>query len=271
MMLLPRVCSVVLLLAAAGLYGCAGHQHSDDALRQANADFQKVKEDGDVLRSAPRDVIRAGELLARAERLSGYLGSGDDVVHYAYLSSRYSAIAREHSLLNLNQEQQARLELERQRLQLQLREAKLAGVQRQGKWAEDQIISMATHQTDRGLVMTLGDSLFGSGDAELDPSANRTLLKVVQFLLLNPARVVRIEGYTDSIGDAQHNLTLSRARAQSVANLLADLGVDDNRIEVQGYGDSYSVDSNATERGRAQNRRVEIVFSDEKGRLSPPR
>ena len=123
----PRVLSVCLLVGSAGLYGCAGHQNSESALQRANADFQNVKSDTNVLRSAPKDVIRAGELLARAERLSSYIGSSDDVSHYAYLSSRYSAIATEHSKLLLNQEKLARLELERQRLQLALREAKLSG------------------------------------------------------------------------------------------------------------------------------------------------
>ncbi|HEY0287390.1 MAG TPA: OmpA family protein [Pseudomonas sp.] len=268
---IPRVLSVCLLLGSAGLYGCAGHQSSDKALQSASADFQTVKEDTNVLRSAPRDVIRAGELLARAERLSGYIGSDEDVSHYAYLSSRYSAIATEHSKLLLNQERLARLELERQRLQLVLREQKLAGVQQQGQWVEDQIISLSTHQTERGLVMTLGDMLFDTGRAELKSSANRTVLKVVQFLQLNPKRVVRIEGYTDSTGDSQDNLQLSKDRAQSVADVLSDLGIEDERIQVLGYGDQYAVDVNTSERGRAQNRRVEIVFSDEKGRLSAPR
>lgn len=264
---IPRVLSVCLLLGSAGLYGCAGHQDSAQALQQASADFQKVKEDTDVLRSAPKDVIRAGESLARAERLSSYLGSGADVSHYAYLSSRYSEIAREHSNLMLSQERLAKMDMERQRMQLALREAKLASAQQQGRWLEDQILSLATTQTDRGLVMTLGDVLFDAGHAELKSSASRTILKVVQFLQINPRRVVRIEGYTDSTGDREDNLTLSKDRAQAVADVLMDLGVDDKRIQVEGYGQQFPVDANASERGRAQNRRVEIVFSDEKGHL----
>jgi len=268
---IPRVISVFVLLGASGLYGCAGHQNSEQALQQANADFQKVKEDTNVLRSAPKDIIRAGESLARAERLSSYWGSGDDVSHYAYLSRRYSEIAREHSNLMLNQEQLAKSELERQRLQLALREAKLSSVQQQGKWLEEQMVAMSTTQSDRGLVMTLGDALFDTGHAELKSSANRTVLKLVQFLQLNPKRFVRIEGYTDSTGDKQENLQLSKDRAQSVADVLTDLGVDEKRMQVEGYGDQFPVEANASERGRAKNRRVEIVFSDEKGQLGATR
>ncbi|QTT90053.1 OmpA family protein [Pseudomonas chlororaphis] len=270
MIRMTRVLGGVLLIACTGLYGCAG-QRSEAALDQASEDFQKVKEDSNVLRIAPKDVIRAGESLARADRLSSYWGSGSDVVHYAYLSQRYSEIAREHTNQALNQEQAAKLELERQRLQLALREAKLLSVQQQGKWLEEQIINLATTQTDRGLVMTLGDVLFDTGEAELKSSANRTVLKVVQFLQLNPKRVVRIEGYTDNTGDKQSNLKLSRDRAQAVADILVDLGVEEKRVQVEGYGDEYPVEANASERGRAQNRRVEIVFSDEKGQLGAAR
>ena len=270
MSLKTRVLGGLLVAGCVSLYGCAGQQ-SEAALAQASVDFQKVKEDSNVLRIAPKDVIRAGESLARADRLTSYWGSGSDVKHYAYLSQRYSEIAREHSELILNQERAAKLELERQRLQLALREAKLLSVQQQGKWLEEQIISLATTQTDRGLVMTLGDVLFDTGEADLKSSANRTVLKIVQFLQLNPKRVVRIEGYTDSTGGKQDNLKLSRDRAQAVANVLMDLGIEDKRIQVEGYGDEYPVEVNASERGRAQNRRVEIVFSDEKGQLGAAR
>ncbi|RML19915.1 OmpA protein, partial [Pseudomonas syringae pv. maculicola] len=72
-------------------------------------------------------------------------------------------------------------------------------------------------------------------------------------------------------GDREDNLTLSKDRAQAVADVLMDLGVDDKRIQVEGYGQQFPVDANASERGRAQNRRVEIVFSDEKGHLGAAR
>jgi outer membrane protein OmpA-like peptidoglycan-associated protein len=78
---------------------------------------------------------------------------------------------------------------------------------------------------------------------------------------------VRVEGYTDSSGDKLENLELSRARAQTVADVLIDLGVDGKRIKVQGHGEGFPVTENASARGRAQNRRVEVVFSDEQGRL----
>lgn len=261
-----------LLLGAALLSGCALNQAAnEETLEQARLRFQSVKEDPGILRAAPKDVIRAGESLARAERLSSYWGSAADVRHYAYLSQRYAEIARQHSDINLNQERAAKLELERQRLQLTLREAKLLSVQQHNGWLEEQMVSLATSETERGLVMTLGDMLFDAGRADLQPAANRTVLKLVQFLQINPQRRVRIEGYTDNTGDAAENLALSRARAQVVADLLVDLGIDAKRIQVAGYGVDFPVAENASARGRAQNRRVEIVFSDERGRLGAER
>lgn len=264
----PVLASCVLLV----LGGCAGSQQNGSGILEAARDqFQTVKEDPEVLRSAPKDVIRAGESLARADRLSSYWGSGGDVGHYAYLSQRYSEIAAQKSSLTLNQERAAKLGLELERLQLALREAKLLSVQEQSNWLEEQMASLATAETDRGLVVTLGDVLFDAGHADLKASANRTVLKLVQFLQLNPRRVVRIEGYSDSSGDRQENLELSRARAQTVADVLVDLGIDATRVEVQGYGESFPVAENASAKGRAQNRRVEIVFSDEQGRLGASR
>ncbi len=211
------------LLACAALAGCADHKLSEQSLAKAQSEFDQVKEDSDVLRAAPKDVIRAGESLARAERLSSYWGS------------------------------------------------KLLSVQEQGQRLSEEIASLSTEETERGLVLTLGDVLFDFNRAELKPAANRTALKLVQFLQLNPRRVIRIEGYTDSVGDRQANLDLSRERAQAVADVLADLGVDPARMQVVGYGEAFPVTDNASNRGRAQNRRVEIVFSNDKGQLSAPR
>ncbi|MGY4532692.1 outer membrane protein OmpA-like peptidoglycan-associated protein [Pseudomonas sp. TE3786] len=266
----PSYRLTLVLLAVALLAGCATEPDAEQSLEAARDSFQKVKEDTDALRYAPRDVIRAGDSLSRADRLSTYWGSDADVKHYAYLSQRYSAIAAEHSKLSINQERQAKLQLEIERLQLNLREAKLVSVQQQGKWLEEQI-NLAATETNRGLVLTLGDVLFDPADSELKPAANRTLLKLVQFLQLNPRRVVRVEGYTDNRGSAEENLTLSKARAQAVADTLIDLGIEENRIQVTGYGADFPVTENASSRGRAQNRRVEIVFSDDQGKLGADR
>jgi outer membrane protein OmpA-like peptidoglycan-associated protein len=259
----------VLLVVLAGLQGCAT-QKSQQQLEQAAIAFRNISEDPQVLHDAPKDVKRAAESLERAERFASYWGSAEDASHYAYLSQRYSEIARQHSEQIQNRRRTTQLTIERERLRQALQEARLLDI-RNGRWLEDQTVSLAAAETGRGLVMTLGDVLFKAANAELEPSANRTLLKVVHFLQLNPKRRVRIEGYTDNRGDAAGNLALSKARAQAVGDFMQSLGIDASRLEVVGYGEQYRVAENASARGRAQNRRVEILFSDEQGRLSSPR
>lgn len=259
------------LLSVVGLTGCVHYSEAEQALQEADTLFNSVKDDSQVLASAPKDVLRAGESLQRAEQLSGYLGSAEDVQHFAYLSQQYVRIAQERSQIASYQQQIEQLRIQRERLQLALREARLMSVQQQGQWLEEQMISLAAQDAERGLVLTLNDILFDSGRADLKPAANRTVLKLVQFLQMNGQRTVRIEGYSDSDGDVQDNLQLSKERAQAVADTLIDLGIDAKRLQVVGYGDAFPIAENATERGRAQNRRVEIVFSDETGRLAPER
>ncbi len=263
--------SISLLVGLLLIAGCAQQKTSEQALAQARASFQTVRDDPDALRSAPRDVIRAGESLARADQLAGYWGSSADVEHFAYLSQRYSEIAMQHSELAKNNLQAEKLAMQREDLQLTLREAKLLSLQQKGEWVEEQMLSLATTETSRGLVLTLGDVLFAGGSADLSAGANRTLLKLAQFLQLNPRRIIRVEGYTDTQGDEGTNLILSKARAQAVANLLVDLGIDAQRMQVEGFGEAYPVADNASMRGRAQNRRVEVVFSDAQGQLGQSR
>lgn len=262
--------SITALGLCAVLAGCAG-QGSQQALDQARAEYQGIVNDSQVQRGAPKDVVRAGEALERAQRFADYLGGSEDAIHYAYLSRRYSQIAGHHSEQLLNQERASRLGLERERLRQLLQEARLLDAQQQGQWLDDLRVSLAAAETERGLVMTLGDVLFKPESTELEASANRTLLKLVSFLQLNPQRRVRAEGYSDNSGDVTENLVLSRSRAQSVSRILTDLGIGAERVEVVGYGERFPVAENASARGRAQNRRVEIVFSDEKGNLAPTR
>ncbi|BBT17953.1 membrane protein [Metapseudomonas otitidis] len=267
----PRIAMGGLVAALLLLGGCASSRQAEQSLDEARNRFQQVKEDPQVLASAPKDVIRAGESLARAERLATYWGNDGDVEHYAFLSQRYSQIATQHSELVRDQERAVRLQGEQERLQQSLREAKLLSAQQKGNWLEEQMVALAATETDRGLVMTLGDVLFDTGRSELKGRANRTVLKLVQFLQINPRRTVRIEGYTDSSGTREENLALSRDRAQAVADVLTDLGVDAKRIEVKAYGEAFPIAENASNSGRAQNRRVEIVISDEKGNLGEAR
>ena len=257
-------------LVLALLQGCANSEVKQ-ALEEASVAYQAVSSDPQVAGDAPKDVRRAEESLERAQRFAGYLGNTEDALHYAYLSQRYSQIAGQHGEQSQNQRRAMQLEREHERLRQTLQQARLLDMRQRGQWLEEQMAGLAAAETGRGLVMTLGDVLFKPASAELDVEANRRLLKLAHFLQLNPARRVRIEGYTDNRGSAAENLALSHSRAQMVANFLEALGVDAGRMEVVGYGEAFRVSENASARGRAKNRRVEVVFSDAEGRLGSPR
>jgi len=104
-----------------------------------------------------------------------------------------------------------------------------------------------------------GGSHFDSGSAQLTPDGRRTLDRLAQDLSKQSIKSIRIVGHTDSIGSSQSNLSLSYARANSVASYLASHGVNRQLINTQGLGETRPVADNRTSRGRALNRRVEIT------------
>lgn len=99
---------------------------------------------------------------------------------------------------------------------------------------------------------------FATDQSQIDPSFYSTLNSVALVLNKYNQTLVDVYGYTDSTGSAQYNLNLSQQRAQSVSSYLAAQRVDPRRMYVTGFGEDRPVASNATEAGRAQNRRVEV-------------
>ena len=101
---------------------------------------------------------------------------------------------------------------------------------------------------------------FASGSAELTGNATAILDEVVRAMNANEKVEITVESHTDNLGSAQSNMELSRRRATSVVNYLADVGgIDQSRMQAVGYGESRPAQSNRTAAGRLSNRRVEIV------------
>ncbi len=100
---------------------------------------------------------------------------------------------------------------------------------------------------------------FITASASLTNDAKKTLDKVVATLLLNPNIQVAIYGHADRRGTATYNLKLSKARAESVKNYLAQKGVKANRITTKGFGYTRPIADNATPEGMARNRRIEFI------------
>ena len=125
-----------------------------------------------------------------------------------------------------------------------------------------QLSELEAKQTERGLVVTLGDVLFEVDRADLKPGATRSLGELIQVLRENPNAIVAIEGHTDSTGSRDHNLSLSQRRAESVRTYLVSQGIEATRISAQGLGPDFPVASTGDAAGRQQNRRVELVIQD---------
>ncbi|TYB30364.1 MAG: OmpA family protein [Candidatus Mcinerneyibacterium aminivorans] len=104
---------------------------------------------------------------------------------------------------------------------------------------------------------------FATSSSKLPSSAKEELDEVVEMLNKKKQLKIRIEGHTDSRGAAQTNYKLSLDRANVVKEYLIDEGVPEDRMVVVGYGEDMPIDSNNTEKGRKNNRRVDvIVISD---------
>jgi outer membrane protein OmpA-like peptidoglycan-associated protein len=102
---------------------------------------------------------------------------------------------------------------------------------------------------------------FATGKADILPESFPILDDIVYVLETNPQiELVRIEGHTDSRGREQMNLDLSRRRAARVKQYILDKGVAERRLESEGYGPAQPIADNATEAGRAKNRRVEFTI-----------
>jgi outer membrane protein OmpA-like peptidoglycan-associated protein len=118
------------------------------------------------------------------------------------------------------------------------------------------------------MVVTLGDVLFDTGKATLQPGAQRNVEQLATVLTRYPERRVLIEGFTDSVGPEEANLELARRRAEAFRQALEKAGVPRVRTQTQALGEADPVATNATPEGRQQNRRVEVLFSDERGNFT---
>ena len=122
---------------------------------------------------------------------------------------------------------------------------------------------LETRDTERGLVVNLGDVLFAFGKFDLRPEARERLAKLSGIVLAHPGLFLSIEGYTDNVGGETVNQTLSENRAGAVRAYLISQGLDPKTMTTTGYGMSRPVADNSTADGRQKNRRVEIVISGE--------
>lgn len=127
---------------------------------------------------------------------------------------------------------------------------------------QQRIDTLQARVTDRGLVVTLGDVLFTSGEAGLKKTSSGNLERLVTFLDQYPDRTATIEGYTDNRGSDESNQVLSQRRADAVKSYLVERGVSSDRLVASGGGEGSPVAGNDSAAGRQQNRRVEVIITN---------
>ena len=114
-----------------------------------------------------------------------------------------------------------------------------------------------------GETVRLNNLFFDLGGTTLHPDSYPELRRLATTMKQRSSMTIEIIGHTDSIGTAENNLALSRARATAVSRELLTLGVPASRISILGRGEEEPVAPNGTEEGRARNRRVDVRIMGE--------
>lgn len=262
-------------------------------LDTARATVERLEAQPRAQQAASEKLALARDALARAEAALANSEPLEQVRHDAYLARRQAEIG-----LQLTSEAEAReglqeAEARRNELRLQARtaEAERAEMLAEQRAAEAELSArdaelarsvadaaldeasrlaseledLESEQTERGLVLTLGDVLFDTNRAELADGAMATMDRLAEFLNENADHRLLIEGHTDARGAEEYNRSLSAERASAVASALGQRGISRDRLRTAGMGEAYPVASNESSAGRQQNRRVEIVVSDADG------
>ena len=267
---LQVVCAGVV---AGVLSACAPTPVVSEGATQARAELSRLQSDSKLAPLAQQALTEAEAAVQLAEQTDA---APDVTAHRVYLAQRKVALARAVAEARYAEDERSSLtaQLDRARLEAREREAAAARSDAQSARMEADTARMQTaamqaemeamnaRQTDRGMVLTLGDVLFETGRADLKGGAVTDLDELADFMGKHPDRSVVVEGHTDSVGSNDFNLGLSQRRAESVRSYLMRKGVDPSRVTTQGMGESVPVASNDTAGGRQQNRRVEIIVSN---------
>jgi outer membrane protein OmpA-like peptidoglycan-associated protein len=222
---------------------------AEDAVREAEKPTSDKAESKHLVLMADRKIDTAFGL-AQKRLLEDQRKTLDEDSANARLDSRTREADQAHS-----DAAAARNDADSARIDAELAKQKADELQRQ-------IAELNAKETDRGLVVTLGDLLFDTGRAELKGGADAHLAKLATFLNKYPDRTIIIEGHTDSVGADDYNLGLSQRRADSVKGFLLAQGIAVTRLASAGKGENFPVASNDSASGRQQNRRVEVIIAN---------
>ncbi len=261
---------------AAVVAGCAASRPV--SLDRAQTSLQQAQHNPLIVQNAPSYLSDAEETMTKAEQAWASDHDVDEATHLSYLTEQKANIALATAQQKAAEAETQHLLSQRDEIRLKAREHEVAQARERAQNLENEVTQAREHnqsleqelaalkakETERGLVMTLqNDILFETNKAELKPGAMRNLYPLITFLKEHPQRTLLIEGYTDSTGTDSYNLNLSQRRADAVLNFLSMNGIGADRVKAQGYGKEYPVATNNNEAGRSQNRRVELIISEE--------
>jgi outer membrane protein OmpA-like peptidoglycan-associated protein len=120
---------------------------------------------------------------------------------------------------------------------------------------------LQTRDSARGLIISMSDVLFETGQYSLMSGTREKLAKVAGILVAYPSLNIQVGGYTDNVGSDSMNQRLSENRANSVRTYLVQEGVGASSVTAKGFGNTFPTASNDSSSGRQQNRRVELLVS----------
>jgi outer membrane protein OmpA-like peptidoglycan-associated protein len=266
---------VVLTVAiAAILSACSAAPPRNESLETARSVVPEVEKSSRA-GVAATDIANARKSLDAANRIAESKGKREDVEYEANNAVTSAQIANEKILTAQANEEVADGTAQRQAVLLQARERES---QRNADQASDarvrvdsleaQLADLKVQKTERGLVLTLGDVLFDTGQATLKAGAYATLDRLATALRDDSGRKVLIEGHTDNVGSDESNQGLSERRAQSVQAALMQRDVARSQISSLGKGENFPIASNDSVDGRQSNRRVELIFTEDQTRVA---
>lgn len=265
----------VALIAAAMVIGCSS-MPQNSSLTEAHSRYNSARNNPQITNLAALELKAASDSLDKADYALSKGESAATVNHLAYMAKQQVAIAQETVKQKTAELAVTNASASRDQIRLDARTAETDQFKQQATLdqahiaqQEMQIKELNARKTERGLVITLGDVLFRTNQAQLEPGGMRNIYKLADFLKQYPQRKVMIEGHTDSIGSASLNQELSDRRANAVRMALIDMGISSDRITSRGYGEAFPVASNNTATSRQLNRRVEIILSDDNGNIAP--
>jgi OmpA-OmpF porin, OOP family len=253
---------------AALLAACASAPPHSDQLDRARAATEALAQQPMAQQAAADDLAAARNRLQQADAAAQQKRPLTEVDHLAYLAERHAQTGEARIAAAQAEQQVNNASLDRSRVLLEARAREAQNAKEQLAETQRQLADLQAKQTDRGMVVTMGDVLFDTGRATLKPGAVAVLDRLAAYLQANPQTRLLIEGHTDSTGSEATNEVLSQRRADAVASALIERGVSGQNLRAVGKGESLPVASNDTAAGRQQNRRVEVVLSDHDGRFA---